>query len=155
MTGGADEVVAAVVFAEEQLTRGENWADHIDEVLARLGSAAQVDRAYLYQNLRDPTGRLWMDLWAEWDRPGVGPIFEIAGNHLHPYAPDLARWIEVLGTGQRVQGSVAALPDAERLLLDKEGVASILVVPVTARGEWWGFVGFDDCRRARVWSVPE
>jgi diguanylate cyclase (GGDEF)-like protein/PAS domain S-box-containing protein len=155
MAGGADEVVAAVVFAEEQLTRGESWADHIDEVLARLGAAAHVGRAYLYQNLRDPTGRLWMDLSAEWDAPGIDRVFEMAGNHLHPYAPDFARWIEVLGSGQKVQGSVATLPDGERFVLESEGAASILIVPVAARGEWWGFVGFDDCLKARVWSVPE
>ena len=40
-----------------------------------------------------------MDLRAEWDAPGVPQVFEDPGNHLHPYAPDFARWIEVLSHG--------------------------------------------------------
>ena len=39
-------------------------------MLAHLGAAAGADRAYLFQNVRDPQGRLWMDLRAEWDAAG-------------------------------------------------------------------------------------
>jgi diguanylate cyclase (GGDEF)-like protein/PAS domain S-box-containing protein len=155
MAGRADDVAAAASFATEQLASGESWADRIDEVLERLGAAADADRAYLYQNLRDPTGRLWMDLCAEWDAPGVRRIFESPGNHLHPYAPGFARWLEVLGEGGIVQGAVSLLPESERRVLAEEGVVSTLIVPVLSRGEWWGFVGLDDCRRPRVWSVPQ
>jgi diguanylate cyclase (GGDEF)-like protein/PAS domain S-box-containing protein len=155
MAGRAEDVAAAAAFAAEQLAGGESWADRIEEVLARLGAAADADRAYLYQNLRDPSGRLWMDLCAEWDAPGVRRIFDSPGNHLHPYAPDFSRWIEVLGGDDVLQGAVSLLPDPERGVLAAEGVVSLAVVPVRSRGEWWGFVGLDDCRRPRVWSVPQ
>ena len=45
-------------------------------MLAHLGAAAGADRAYLFQNVRDPQGRLWMDLRAEWDAPGIEQVFE-------------------------------------------------------------------------------
>src|SRR5205823_3083755 len=155
MAGRAEDVAAAAAFAAEQLAGGEGWADRLEEVLARLGAAADADRAYLYQNLRDPSGRLWMDLCAEWDAPGVRRIFDSPGNHLHPYAPDFSRWLEILGGDDVLQGAVSLLPDPERGVLAAEGVVSLVIVPVRSRGEWWGFVGLDDCRRSRVWSVPQ
>jgi len=31
----------------------------------------------------------------------------------------------------------------------------MLVVPVRVESEWWGFMGYDDCTRERIWSPAE
>lgn len=31
----------------------------------------------------------------------------------------------------------------------------MLVVPVHIQGEFWGFVGFDDCKHERAWTPTE
>ena len=109
--GGGDAVLAAVAFATERLLGAEAWPERLDEVLAHLGAAAGADRVTCYQNVRDPDGRLWMDLCAEWDAPGVPQVFEDPGNHLHPFAPHFVRWIEVLSHGGLVNAIVGELPD--------------------------------------------
>jgi len=152
--GIGEAVLGAVAFATERFLRDEAWHDRIDEVLAHLGTAACVSRAYLFQNTRGPDGRLWMDLRFEWDADGVAQIFEDPANHLHPYAPDFSRWIEVLGRRGEVRGCVSELPDAERRVLSGEDVASVLAVPVFLGSEWWGFLGFDH-REERSWSDVE
>ncbi len=152
--GIGEAVLGAVAFATERFLRDEAWHDRIDEVLAHLGTAAGVSRAYLFQNTRGPDGRLWMDLRFEWDADGVAQIFEDPSNHLHPYAPDFSRWIEVLGRRGEVRGCVSELPDIERRVLSGEGVASVLAVPVFLGSEWWGFLGFDH-RDERSWSDVE
>jgi diguanylate cyclase (GGDEF)-like protein/PAS domain S-box-containing protein len=151
-TAGDEAVAAAVSFAEDQLSLGDGWADRLAEVLARLGAAADVGRAYVFSNVRDQNGRLWMNLTAEWIAEGMGPIFEDPANHLHPYAPDFARWIERLGSNEVVQGLVDDLPEPEQRVLSAEHVRSTLVVPIFAGAEWWGFLGVDACDRPRVWS---
>jgi len=148
-------VLGAVAFASEQLTGDERWADRLNEVLAHLGTAMGVDRAYVFQNLRGPDGRLWMDLIGEWNAPGVRAVFEDPTNHLHPYAPDFARWIDLFGGGDVVRSAVAELPEAERRTLSGEGVCSVLAVPVFEAAEWWGFIGADACGETRVWSDAE
>jgi diguanylate cyclase (GGDEF)-like protein/PAS domain S-box-containing protein len=153
-SGIGEAVLGAVAFATERFLRDEAWHDRIDEVLAHLGTAAGVSRAYLFQNTRGPDGRLWMDLRFEWDADGVAQIFEDPVNHLHPYAPDFSRWIEVLGRRGEVRGCVRELPDAERRVLSGESVGSVLAVPVFLGSEWWGFLGFDD-RAERSWSDVE
>src|SRR6266487_1793106 len=92
-----EAVLGAVAVATERFLRDEAWHDRIDEVLAHLGMATAACRAALFQNTRGPDGRLWMDLRSEWNADGVRRIFDDPGNHLHPYAPDFSRWIEVLG----------------------------------------------------------
>ncbi len=153
--GTVEAVLRAVAFATERFLRDERCFDRMDEVLQELGRAADVDRAYLFENVRDHDGRLWMDLRFEWDSQDARPIFQKPGNHLHPFAPDFVRWIEVLGAGGIVSGPVSELPETERKLLSGEEVVSILAVPVFVGSDWWGFLGFDDCYEGREWSAVE
>ena len=155
LEAGSDGVPGALSFVTEQLLHADDWADRLEEVLAHLGAAAAADRAYLFQNIRDPNGRLWMDLLAEWDADGVRRVFDDPSNHLHPFAPDFARWIELFGAHGIVRSDVEDLPEPERQVLAAEGVASVLAVPIFVSGEWWGFVGFDDCTRPRVWPESD
>jgi diguanylate cyclase (GGDEF)-like protein/PAS domain S-box-containing protein len=151
-----EAVLGAVAFSSERLLRGDgDTASRLNEVLAHLGAAARADRAYLFQNVRDPQGRLWMDLRAEWDAPGVREIFDDPDNHLHPYAPDFTRRIDLYWRGDVIVELVAAMPESERAVLGPEGVRSVLSVPVFVRDEWWGYVGFDDCTDDRIWSDVE
>jgi diguanylate cyclase (GGDEF)-like protein/PAS domain S-box-containing protein len=154
--GTVEAVLRSVAFAAECFLRDDDWRDRIDDVLCALGSSAGTDRAYLFQNMRDPQGRLWMDLRFHWLADGVPHIFEDPTNHLHPYAPDFARWIEVLGEGGVIDGSVEDLPEeGERRVLSGEHVVSVLSVPVFCGAEWWGFLGFDACSDRREWSNVE
>ncbi|MEP7059444.1 MAG: GAF domain-containing protein, partial [Actinomycetota bacterium] len=136
----------------ERFAEGGTWLSHIDVVLACLGPVVGADRAYVFQNVRDPSGRLWMDLRAEWDAPDVRTIFDRPTNHLHPYAPDFTRWIDVLAEGGTIDAVVADLPAGERLVLGGEGVVAILAVPVFAAGDWWGFVAFDNTHDPDPWD---
>ena len=145
-------VQAALDEMAERFAEGGTWLSHIDDVLARLGPALPADRAYVFQNVRDPSGRLWMDLRAEWDAPGVRAIFDRPSNHLHPYAPDFTRWIDVLASGATIDAIVVDLPASEQHVLGGEGVVTVLAVPVFAAGDWWGFVAFDNTHDGTPWS---
>ncbi|MEX0650835.1 MAG: EAL domain-containing protein [Actinomycetota bacterium] len=152
-TARGEAVLGAVALSSERLLREEgDTASRLREVLAHLGAAAEVDRAYLFQNVRDPQGRLWMDLQAEWNAPGIRQIFDDPDDHLHPYAPAFARIIDLFWRGEVLAELVREAPEPERAMLQSEGVRSILMVPVFVRNEWWGYVGFDDCTNERVWS---
>ena len=81
-----------------------------------------------------------MDLRVEWDAEGVGRIFEDPENHLHPFAPDFSRWIEVLGRRGEVHGSVAELPGASGGSCPQRASArprrARLDRPATGGGSW-------------------
>ena len=150
-----EAVLGAVAFATERFLRDDLWSDRIGEVLERLGLSAEADRAYLFQNVRDEAGRLTMDLRFEWSGSSALTLFEDPENHLFPYAPTFARWIEVLGRGDVIVGAVADSPDIERAMLESEHVVTQCIVPVFVGPAWWGFLGFDDCHAGREWSAVE
>jgi diguanylate cyclase (GGDEF)-like protein/PAS domain S-box-containing protein len=151
-----EAVLDAVEFSSEHLLRGAgDTAGRLQEVMAHLGAAAGADRAYLFQNVRDPQGRLWMDLRAEWDAPGIRRIFDDPDVHLHPYAPTFTRRIDAYWRGDVLAEVVASMPEDERAVLESEDVRSILSVPVFVHDGWWGYVGFDDCTVERIWSDVE
>jgi len=123
--------------------------------LRATGEQLGADRVYVFENVRDPDGRLWMNLTAEWLREGTKGLFEDPGTKLHPYSPDFTRWIEVLGAGDIVADHVLDLPEPERRVLAAEGTASIVAVPIMLDDGWWGYLAADDCDSGRAWTQGE
>jgi diguanylate cyclase (GGDEF)-like protein/PAS domain S-box-containing protein len=121
--------------------------------MERLGRAASVDRAFVFQNVRDPQGRLWMDKVAWWRSEGVPARLGTDDTHLHPYFPEFAGWIDPFQRGDTIAGPVAALPGGD--VLANDGTRVTLQVPLRCAGDWWGFIGFDDCRSDRGWTAEE
>ena len=86
-----------------------------------------------------------MDLRAEWDAPGVREIFDDPDNHLHPYAPDFTRRIDLYWRGdvhRRARG--ARCRSRSEPSSSPKGVRSVLSVPVFVRD---GVVGVRRVRR--------
>ncbi|MDH4111674.1 MAG: PAS domain-containing protein [Actinomycetota bacterium] len=151
-----EAALADVASSAERLLRERGAAaSWLQEVLTHLGTGVHADRAYLFQNVRDPQGRLWMDLRAEWTSPGIRQIFDDPDNHLHPYAPAFTRHIDLYWRGDVLAELVRNLPEEERAVLEAEHVRSVLSVPVFVRDEWWGYVGLDECRHERIWTDEE
>ncbi len=127
----------------------------LSDSLEAVGTELGADRVYLFENIRDADGRLWMNLTSEWRRNGVRGIFDDPSTQLHPYSPDFIRWIEILGDDRVLTGVVADLPEPERRILAAEGTASIVAVPITLADGWWGYLAVDDCATVREWSSGE
>ena len=65
----------------------------LSESLANVGRELGADRVYVFENIRGPDGRLWMNLASEWLLNGNRGLFDAPGAKLHPYSPDFTRWI--------------------------------------------------------------
>ena len=120
--------------------------------MAKIGTEVGADRCYVFENMRGPDGRLWMDLIGEWTAQAVTSVFVDAEQHLHPYFPDFQGWIDVLGHGVEVVGTVERMDEPTRSVLRAEGTVSTWLIPIGEGEGWWGFVGFDLCDDRR-WSA--
>ncbi|HET6791927.1 MAG TPA: EAL domain-containing protein [Actinomycetota bacterium] len=127
----------------------------VSDALANVGRELGADRVALFENIRDPGGRLWMSLTSEWTRNGVRGVFDDPSTTLHPYSPDFIRWIEVLGDHRVLSASVTDLPESERRILAAEGTVSFVAVPIAVDEGWWGFLSVDDCSGGRSWGTGE
>ena len=134
------------------LLAGDDWKSRLPSALATIGTEVAADRCYVFENMRGPDGRLWMDLVGEWTAEAVVPVFKDSRQHLHPYFPDFQAWIDVLGHGVEVVGLVDRMEEPTRSVLSAEGTVSTWLIPVGEGEGWWGFVGFDLCEDRR-WSA--
>jgi PAS domain S-box-containing protein len=152
-----DSMLAAVAYSAERLLLAADWRDAIDDVLMRLGEAAGVSRAYLIQVDPPASGNGYRATQvAEWCAPGISSQFAnptLRGASLEDAG--FSRWIELMSAHQIVHGIVRELPEQEELELTKQEILSMAAFPVFVDGEWWAFVGFDDCAQEREWSAFE
>ncbi len=152
-----DAILEAVAFAAETLLLRTDWLTAADEVMARLGIAADVSRAYLIENSIDADGSARCLQISEWCAPGVAPQAEdpaLDGSSTWTQI-GFGRWAAELAAGVTIHGSVSDLPDSERAALRAQDIVSLASFPIFVDGTWWGCVGFDDCIGERDWAGAE
>ena len=118
-----------------------------------ITETVNVDRMYIWKNHRIGD-KLYCNQIYEWSEnvePQQDKIFTL-GVSYSEYAP---RWEKNLSKGKCINNLVRNMPIKEQELLLPQGIVSILVLPVFIKGQFWGFVGFDDCRNERVFTKGE
>jgi PAS domain S-box-containing protein len=125
-------------------------------LLEPLARAVGASRVYLFENLRGADGRLLMSQRYEWSDAG---ITSHAGDPALSDLPfDLPGFEEMAAALERDEAWArrsSELSGDFRSILDAQQIRSLLLVPVRVGGAWWGFVGFDECRREREWGSLE
>lgn len=151
-----EAILEAVTYGAGRFLRAADWRDEIDGFLARLGAAAAVSRVYIFQNHPGDDGEWFTSQRAEWCAAGIIPQID---NPLLQNIPlresGFGRWITLLEQGREVAGFVREFPGSERDFLAAQEIQTILVLPIFVHHHWWGFIGFDQCDRERVWGAPE
>ncbi len=151
-----DAILSAVSVAAARLLGSACWEEQAEAVLAELGAAADVSRAYIDQNLVAEDGSLRCLRRFCWTAPGVRPAYRrLCEQPFDPSALGLGRFVDLLSGGVVLQGHVRDLLPAERALLEPQGIRSLLAMPVFVDEHWWGTIIFDECREEREWSEAE
>ncbi len=151
-----DAVLSAVTYAGSRFLECEEPQGVLDDVLGRLGRALEVDRVTFFEIHRSADGRVLATERTEWAADGIpsqrGDI-ELMALDLDTIG--LGSWIEQFERREPAYGSVDTFPPAPREFFEGRGIRSVAAVPVFIRDRLWGFMGFDECQRARTWSLPE
>ncbi|MFP3867931.1 MAG: PAS domain S-box protein [Desulfobacteraceae bacterium] len=151
-----EAVLEALSYTAQKFMEAYSWEQHIQEILAALGQTLEVSRAYIFENHRTPNGELLTSQRYEWVAPGITP--QIDNPELQHFSWDKAgygRWPQILSQGQPIFGLVRHLPPAEQKLCVAQDIKSVVVMPIFVEQEWWGVIGFDECRAERQWSGME
>lgn len=150
-----DGLLQAVAEAANYLLGEMNYETGIERALDILGKAAKADRAYLFQNHPHPaTGETAVTLRFEWTQSLIESTLHHWQNQ--PYlGSGLARWHAVLSSGQSINGLTTEFPVDEQELLIRDGIQSLLLVPLRLENECWGYLGLADCTFERHWSKHE
>jgi PAS domain S-box-containing protein len=150
-----ERILRAINAVAAVLLTNDTGADNLTSALELLGQATAASRVYVYENALTADNQLIARQRAEWVAPGV----ESQGANRMLENPAVAalfqQWIAVLREHHIFQALVRDLPADTQTLLAVQDIRALLVVPIFVQDQWWGFIGFDDCRTERVWSAIE
>lgn len=149
-------ILRAVADASYQLFRSTQPDEVIPLVLAQVGSAADVSRVYIFENHWEKGTHLLTSQRYEWCAEGIEPQINNPTLQNFDYLErGFHHFYETLQRGEVLAAKVRDLPPAEQEELTPQGILSILVLPIFVQGQFWGFIGFDECRSERTWQPFE
>ena len=127
--------------------------EEIDTAIASIGRFTGVDRSYLFQFSADGTT---MTNTHEWCAPGIEPhIDRLQDFPVEGFAYSMA---------SMRNGKVFYVPDVsklpaeaagERAEFEKEGIRTLVNVPIMIGGTMHGFLGLDAVRERKLWSEDD
>jgi len=147
---------SSIVEAGNELLINCDLYGAISNCLKIMGKATQADRVYFFKNIcsQDPS-IIGTTQKLEWNSLISKPQIENPDLQKIPKA-EIAEFIKPLSKKHPYIGIVRNLePSITKDLLEKRNVKSTIVLPIFAENEFWGFVGFDECKYERVWGEEE
>ncbi|MCP1103438.1 signal transduction histidine kinase/ActR/RegA family two-component response regulator [Aequitasia blattaphilus] len=134
-------------------SRVEDFDLVLHECMGLLAKSVDADRMYIWQNhvKNEKLHCTQIIEWSEEVEPQQNKDLAVD----IPYDENIPGWEEAFKQGKSINGLVRNLSQAEQDQLSPQGILSILVVPVYYKGEFWGFIGFDDCHSEREFAEAQ
>jgi PAS domain S-box-containing protein len=150
-------ILEAVAFCAARLLQPGSWRMQADDVVARLGYAAETARAWIAEIEEPPGSATRMVFRSAWQAAGVE-----SGSYVLPLQGGLSladvgvpQLEAELRAGRPVVTLVSSLAEHEHSVPHRVGSKSFAVVPILCQGRLWGALGFGETRYEREWSPLE
>jgi len=129
-----------------------NYDRAIYIALKTLARLMVVDRAYIFENdVLPATGEIVIKERFSWVNEECKPYHTTHKLNNISYAYYLPGWYDTLEKNEPITGLVKDFPEPCRSFLASYQVLSILIIPIHFKGQFWGFIGLDDCHREYQW----
>lgn len=150
-----DALLSAVATATSLLLSEQNYLLAVRAGFEHICRSARADYGYLFRTHYDEQGKhLLCSLRTGWAAESFTKVDKIVWQNLPLNTePTLS---EPLMRGEMIAFLLSDLPEGEiKALLRRNHIRSALVIPIFVRGQFWGFIGFDDCSTDRIWQESE
>lgn len=134
------------------LYKSSNLDTAVNAILEVVGRQFDVSRVYIFEDEEDEK---YCRNTYEWCNEGVKPEIE---NLQHvPYANDLEGGYQsnFNESGVFYCRDIDGLTQQQRATLEPQGIKSLLQCAIYDKGQFKGFVGFDECRVNRYWTQEQ
>jgi len=150
-----DILLSAVNAAAAELISVDNddFATALWKSIGNLGRSTHVERMTVWKNdvIDD---EIYCTQIFEWNE-GVERQHGLTHTVNVRYKDVIPSWLPILLSGKCVNVLVKDLPPIERAQMERQGIVALLVAPIFIKDDFWGFIGFDDCRKERVFTDAE
>jgi PAS domain S-box-containing protein len=137
------------------LVESRDRDEQLQKVVEALCRAVGASRVYIFRNEESSTSGLCMTQVHEAVSGGITP--QIHNPHLQhlPYSEGAPSLLPVLQARKPFVHIVDQLYGPERLVLEEQGIRSVMILPIFSGPVLWGFIGFDDCVAAQRWHEDD
>ena len=151
-----DRLLNITAQAVQALLNDEDLKLAIDRALDIIGQGINTDRVCVMEHHgdRDRNSLGALKIIYEWISDYA--VSQSQHPQLHTISYEgIEDWYEQFKQGEAVGGDIDELPEAVREGQRELGVKSMYAVPIIVDGDYWGIIGFDHCREARLRSESE
>jgi signal transduction histidine kinase/ActR/RegA family two-component response regulator len=150
-----DHLLQTVNRAIDLLLRSEfsDFSVTMRKCMGMMAESIGADRMYIHKNHIDGSKKYNTKLY-EWTSEGL----ESRENGRDTYFLCTEQNFSLqdkLSRGESIHSFVRDIPKLCRECLDVQAALSVMVIPIFLRNEFWGFVGFDNCRSERLFTENE
>jgi PAS domain S-box-containing protein len=149
-----EKLLMSVSQGIDLLLKAPDFEQALPEAFRMLGSAAGVDRVYLFENSVNSRGEKVTSQRFEWTS-GTSNA-QIDNPHLQnlPFG-NVTEFTDAIEKHSMFYGKVNAMPQRLKEFLSEQDILSILILPIFVDNMFWGFIGFDECKYERDWTEAE
>jgi len=148
MLNAVNNIATALLQAET-----EDFDEVLYDCMGVMAKTVDADRVYIWENHVE-NGDFYCTQTHEWSE-NAPPQQDTRFACNVSYKEQLTEWYDTLVKNECINAIVREMSPASRAQLEPQGIKSIFIVPVFLRDEFWGFIGYDDCRSERVFSENE
>ncbi len=146
------KVLAAIAKTTAKLLVSPNIDQALSESFHMIGEATQVDRVCYFEHNQE-INRVHYKI--EWTAKGASKQF--ANPQLSNMKfEDLKEYMPLLLENKPYQNLTRKVKNAKiKQRLQEQGILSLLLLPIFVKGQFYGFISFDDCNQERYWSEDD
>lgn len=150
-----DSLLIAVSEAINELVVTQDINEAITNAFEMIGNIINVDRITLFKNKFDTINN---NIFSSYKYAWVSdPIYSQVNDPTVLNIP-INNFYDIIGplTQKMIMtGNTEDMEPEFQQLLELHNVHSVMVFPIYIEEDFWGFIGFDDCKSKRIWDEVE
>lgn len=150
-----EKVLAKITeFAEMIFNSGVN-DESINHILAELGKAFRVSRAYIFRKTVESDEMISFSQINEWCDEGVfssSKVLDVENFVVDKSSPYMIKVNSFIEKGF-LPGYIDEMDNEyEKYLMEVQDLKSYLFISIYVKNNFWGMIGFDECKHLRKWE---
>jgi len=145
-------------FAEKIFKDGIN-SGSIGFVLSGLGKAFDLSRSYIFRKYKEDENEIMVEQVHEWCADGVfsaADVLDLKSFAIPKNTKYSEKIAKMLTDGyMKIKVSDTVDDEYESKIMEVQELKSFLFIPIFVNEQWWGLIGFDECKFEREWSEHE
>jgi PAS domain S-box-containing protein len=147
-------LLLSISKANNHLLKEQSIDNALNFCITDIGKGQDIDRCYIFKNETE-NGILKLYYTHEWCNDDIVPYIDSPELNGIPYDvfPGL---LETLSKDESMHGLVRESDnDFFRETMEMQDIKSYLFTPIFSNNQFWGWIGYDDCKTERRWTEEE